>query len=156
PQDNIRLLNNLVKPSSVNRCNETDSTISNGSRAGAYSINYASDMSQKNFNADLTNPNIYHSIEDPTKEDHVYDEIKHKEEYKDIEKEYDHLDYARPGSSFKAHYHRMANSLSPPKETNLPKVSNIPNSQPPQSTSIDITPPASDNVTDEEKSEKND
>lgn len=84
PQDNIRLLNNLVKPSSVNRCNETDSTISNGSRAGAYSINYGSDMSQKNFNADLTNPNIYHSIEDPTKEDHVYDEIKHKEEYKDI------------------------------------------------------------------------
>lgn len=48
--------------------------------AGAYSINYNTDMLQKNFNADMTNPNIYHSIDDNF-EDHVYAEIKHKDGY---------------------------------------------------------------------------
>lgn len=33
------------------------------------------------------------------------------------EKEYDHLDYSRPGNSFKPHYHRMADSLK--KDSNL-------------------------------------
>lgn len=51
--------------------------------AGTYSINYNSEMLQKNLNADLTNPNVYNSIEDPLKEEHVYDEIKQKEGYKD-------------------------------------------------------------------------
>lgn len=48
--------------------------------AGAYAINYNTDMLQKNFNADMTNPNIYHSI-DENFEDHVYAEIKHKDGY---------------------------------------------------------------------------
>lgn len=50
--------------------------------AGAYSINYNTDMLQKNLHADLTNPNVnpnvYHSIDDNF-EDHVYDEIKAKD-----------------------------------------------------------------------------
>lgn len=46
--------------------------------AGAYTINYNTDMLQKNLNADLTNPNVYHSIDDNF-EDHVYDEIKAKD-----------------------------------------------------------------------------
>lgn len=50
------------------------------SLAGAYSINYNTDMLQKNFNADMTNPNVYHSI-DENFEDHVYAEIKHKDGY---------------------------------------------------------------------------
>lgn len=45
---------------------------------GAYSINYNTDMLEKNLNADMTNPNVYHSIDDNF-EDHVYDEIKAKE-----------------------------------------------------------------------------
>lgn len=51
-------------------------------RAGAYSIDYNSEMTQKNLNADLTNPNLYHSIDDNS-EEHVYDEITQKEGYKD-------------------------------------------------------------------------
>lgn len=47
--------------------------------AGAYSINYNTDMLQKNLNADKTNPNIYNSIDDDNFEDHVYDEIKAKD-----------------------------------------------------------------------------
>lgn len=50
--------------------------------AGAYSINYNTDMLQKNYHADQTNPNVYHSI-DENNEEHVYDEIKHKEGYQD-------------------------------------------------------------------------
>lgn len=50
------------------------------SSAGAYAINYNTDMLQKNFNADMTNPNVYHSI-DENFEDHVYAEIKHKDGY---------------------------------------------------------------------------
>lgn len=46
--------------------------------AGAYSIDYNTDMLQKNLNADMTNPNVYHSIDDNF-EDHVYDEIKAKD-----------------------------------------------------------------------------
>lgn len=48
--------------------------------AGAYSINYNTDMLQKNLNADMTNPNVYNSIDDNF-EDHVYDEIKGKDYY---------------------------------------------------------------------------
>lgn len=48
--------------------------------AGAYSIDYNTDMLQKNLNADMTNPNVYHSI-DENFEDHVYDEIKQKDGY---------------------------------------------------------------------------
>lgn len=33
------------------------------------------------------------------------------------ELEYDHLDYSRPGNSFKPHYHRMTNSLK--KDSNI-------------------------------------
>lgn len=50
------------------------------SLAGAYSINYNTDMLQKNLNADMTNPNVYNSIDDNF-EDHVYDEIKGKDGY---------------------------------------------------------------------------
>lgn len=48
--------------------------------AGAYSVEYNTDMLQKNLNADMTNPNVYHSI-DENFEDHVYDEIKQKDGY---------------------------------------------------------------------------
>lgn len=44
--------------------------------AGTYNMDYAHDLSMKNFNADLTNPNIYEAVKD-----HVYDEIKQKEGY---------------------------------------------------------------------------
>lgn len=39
-------------------------------------MDYAHDLSMKNFNADQTNPNIYEAVKD-----HVYDEIKQKEGY---------------------------------------------------------------------------
>ncbi|XP_037810487.1 protein draper isoform X5 [Lucilia sericata] len=117
-----RLLNNL-RPK-INNLNlvgtdmyADDSNAS--SRAGTYSINYNHDMLAKNLNADLTNPNVYNSIEG-LKEEHVYDEIKQKEGYKDPvkiykkklfpEDEYDHLDYSRPSTSQKPHYHRMDDS----------------------------------------------
>ncbi|XP_055841144.1 protein draper isoform X3 [Episyrphus balteatus] len=120
-----RLLNNLrPKMNNLDRTNSEYDDSNASSRAGTYSINYNSDMLQKNLNADLTNPNVYNSIEDPLKEEHVYDEIKQKEGYKDPVKEYrkklfpdgidifspdeyDHLDYSRPSTSFKPHYHRM-------------------------------------------------
>lgn len=50
--------------------------------AGTYSVNFCSDMSQKNLNADMTNPNFYQTI-DGAPNDHVYDEIKQKEGYKE-------------------------------------------------------------------------
>lgn len=107
-----RLLNNLrPKMNNLDRSGSEYGDDSNASsRAGTYSINYNSDMLQKNLNADLTNPNVYNSIEDPLKEEHVYDEIKHKEGFKDPD-EYDHLDYSRPSTSFKPHYHRMNDTV---------------------------------------------
>ncbi|XP_037909252.1 protein draper isoform X3 [Hermetia illucens] len=117
--DNTRLLNNLrPKMNNLDRGSgpsDYDDNSNASSRAGTYSINFNT-TSEKNYNADLTNPNVYHSIDEASKEEHVYDEIKQKEgfsspgmEYrKNIFKdEYDHLDYSRPGSSFKPHYHRM-------------------------------------------------
>lgn len=122
--------------------------------AGAYSVEYNTDMLQKNLNADMTNPNVYHSI-DENFEDHVYDEIKQKDGYNPGEciewisnisignnvfiflslslflsespsDEYDHLDYSsRPGSSFKPHYHRMNDVLNITKDEKEVKESNI-------------------------------
>lgn len=40
--------------------------------AGTYSVQYNSDVLQKNLNADMTNPNTYHTIEPA---EHVYAEI---------------------------------------------------------------------------------
>lgn len=90
--DSATLLNNAIrndlrntKPSNLDRYKlglDDDSSCAS-SRAGTYSINFNTDMGQKNLNADLTNPNFYHSIE-PGNSEHVYDEIKHKEGYKDI------------------------------------------------------------------------
>ncbi|XP_023161071.2 protein draper isoform X4 [Drosophila hydei] len=80
-----------------------DSNASN--RVGSYSIKYNHELLNKNMNADLTNPNVYND-----KEEHVYDEIKHKEGYKDPD-EYDHLDYSRPSTSQKPHYHRMNDTM---------------------------------------------
>lgn len=36
--------------------------------------------------------------------------------------EYDHLDYSRPGSSFKQHYHRMADTLNITEEEDVDEV----------------------------------
>ncbi|XP_073841078.1 multiple EGF like domains draper isoform X3 [Musca autumnalis] len=117
-----RLLNNLrPKINNLNIGGEMYADDSNASsRAGTYSINYNHDMFAKNFNADLTNPTVYNSLEG-LKEEHVYDEIKQKEGYKDPVKnynktlfpddEYDHLDYSRPSTSQKPHYHRMNDTL---------------------------------------------
>ncbi|XP_039230548.1 protein draper isoform X10 [Drosophila yakuba] len=87
-------------------------------RVGSYSINYNHDLLTKNLNADQTNPIVYN---ESLKEEHVYDEIKHKEGYKDPvkiyskilfpEDEYDHLDYSRPSTSQKPHYHRMNDAM---------------------------------------------
>lgn len=77
-----------TKPSNLDRYKlgiDDDSSCAS-SRAGTYSVNFNSDMSQKNMNADLTNPNFYHSIE-PNSE-HVYDEIKQSVGYKDLGKIY--------------------------------------------------------------------
>ncbi|CAH2071184.1 unnamed protein product, partial [Iphiclides podalirius] len=65
--------------------------------------------SLKNKDADATNPNLYHCIDDD-KLDHVYDEIKHKEGY---EREYDHLNYTPPANTWKPHYQRMNNGVTP-------------------------------------------
>lgn len=58
----------------------------------------------KNRDADHTNPNLY----DEDKPDHFYEELKG---YKVPEETYDHLDYNRPGSSSKTHYHQMPNGF---------------------------------------------
>lgn len=86
------------------------------SERGAYGFSYDHPASLKNKDADACNPNVnvYHSIEDlrdDKKVEHLYDEIKQKEGQ---EMEYDHLDYSRPGSSWRPHYQRMANGLGPP------------------------------------------
>lgn len=72
------MMNNLrqTKPSNMDRLNNFDIDSNSSGRAGAYSLNYDSQlMNQKNFEADLTNPNVdmYTNIED-----HLYDEIKLK------------------------------------------------------------------------------
>ncbi|XP_018801912.1 PREDICTED: multiple epidermal growth factor-like domains protein 10 isoform X5 [Bactrocera latifrons] len=118
-QQQQRLLNDM-RPK-INNLGRSDlynynSNSSTGS-AASYSGNFSHDMSAKNFTADLTNPNIYNSYEDPLKVEHVYDEIKQKEGYNNPvkvyckqlfpEDEYDHLDYSRPSTSQKPHYHRM-------------------------------------------------
>lgn len=40
--------------------------------------------------------------------------------------EYDHLDYTRPGTSFKPHYHRMTDDVVIPKENNLKENNTLP------------------------------
>lgn len=47
--------------------------------AGSYTLQYNSEILQKNLNADMTNPNTYHTIEPA---EHVYAEINQKEGYK--------------------------------------------------------------------------
>ncbi|XP_060660309.1 protein draper isoform X3 [Drosophila nasuta] len=108
-------MNNFNQNGSLTADYGDDSNAS--SRVGSYSINYNHELLNKNLNADLTNPNVYNAIGDSLKEEHVYDEIKQKEGYKDPVKiyskilflgdEYDHLDYSRPSTSQKPHYHRM-------------------------------------------------
>ncbi|XP_034111284.1 protein draper isoform X4 [Drosophila albomicans] len=108
-------MNNFNQNGSLTADYGDDSNAS--SRVGSYSINYNHELLNKNLNADLTNPNVYKAIGDSLKEEHVYDEIKQKEGYKDPVKiyskilflgdEYDHLDYSRPSTSQKPHYHRM-------------------------------------------------
>jgi multiple epidermal growth factor-like domains protein 10/11 len=69
-------MNNLrqTKPSNLDRLNNFDHDSNSSGRAGAYSLQYDSElMNQKNHAADLTNPNLYYSIDD-----HLYDEIKLK------------------------------------------------------------------------------
>lgn len=66
----------------------------------------------KNKDADLFNPNlqnVYHTIDemDPKKIEHVYDEIKQN----GPDTEYDRLDYTRPRTTWKPHYHRMVNGI---------------------------------------------
>lgn len=125
--DNTQLLNNLrpSKPTNLERyklgISDTDSNAS--SRAGTYSVNFNSDTSQKNYNADMTNPNVYQFIDENNGE-HVYDEIVQKEAYKDPD-EYDHLDYSRPASSFKQHYHRMNDTLNITQEEPEIKENNL-------------------------------
>lgn len=66
----------------------------------------------KNKEADLANPNVYHNPEEDLldKEDHLYEEL--KDNAKKLQEEtYDHLDYSRPGSSLKTHYHQMPNGI---------------------------------------------
>lgn len=58
----------------------------------------------KNRDADRNNPNLYNSLEDL--KEHLYDEIKNKPM---PEETYDHLDYTRPATSIKPHYHRTSN-----------------------------------------------
>ncbi|XP_034484147.1 protein draper isoform X3 [Drosophila innubila] len=112
-----RLLTNQQLPPKINNLNTNGSLCTNygddsnaSSRVGSYSINYNHELLNKNLNADLTNPNVYNAIGDSLKEEHVYDEIKQKEGYKDPD-EYDHLDYSRPSTSQKPHYHRMNDTM---------------------------------------------
>ncbi|XP_030242366.1 protein draper isoform X4 [Drosophila navojoa] len=98
-------MNNLDQNGSL--CTDYGDDSNASSKVGSYSIQYNHELLNKNLNADLTNPNVYN---DMLKEEHVYDEIKHKEGYKDPD-EYDHLDYSRPSTSQKPHYHRMNDTL---------------------------------------------
>ncbi|XP_032598832.1 protein draper isoform X4 [Drosophila grimshawi] len=115
-QAETRLLSNHLRPKMNNFnqngsvCTEYGDDSNASSRVGSYSINYNHELLNKNMNADLTNPNVYNAIGDPLKEEHVYDEIKQKEGYKDPD-EYDHLDYSRPSTSQKPHYHRMNDTM---------------------------------------------
>lgn len=103
---------NLERQKLGTGCSEDDDDIS---FKGAYGLTYDHPTSTKNREADAGNPNVnvYHSIEDlqdDRKVEHLYDEIKQKEG-QDLE--YDHLDYTRPGTSWKPHYQRMANGFEP-------------------------------------------
>lgn len=110
-EDNSSLLNNQVH----NDLGPFKS--SNLDKDGAQCYGYGSTL-LKNREADANNPNVYHSIED-LKLEHVYDEIKGKET---AEQEYDHLDYSRPGTSWKPHYQRMANGMiKKPEQPEEPK-----------------------------------
>ncbi|XP_017843543.1 protein draper isoform X4 [Drosophila busckii] len=126
-QPDTRLLPHQLRPK-MNNFNQNGSLCTDygddsnaSSRVGSYSINYNHELLNKNMNADMTNPNVYNAIGDPLKEEHVYDEIKQKEGYKDPvkiyskilfpEDEYDHLDYSRPSTSQKPHYHRMNDTM---------------------------------------------
>ncbi|KRF97614.1 uncharacterized protein Dwil_GK17064, isoform B [Drosophila willistoni] len=118
-QPETRLLPNNMRPKmnnfdhngSLNGANNSCGDNSNASgRVGSYSIQYNQELLNKNLNADMTNPNVYNAIGDTLKEEHVYDEIKHKEGYKDPD-EYDHLDYSRPSTSQRPHYHRMNDTM---------------------------------------------
>ncbi|XP_067642752.1 protein draper isoform X5 [Eurosta solidaginis] len=155
-----RLLNNM-RPK-INNCDRglmysDNSNASTGS--ASYSVNF-NDMLAKNLNADLTNPNVYNPYEDPLKEEHVYDEIKQKENYNNLAKvyckklfpedEYDHLDYSRPSTSQKPHYHRMNDTLlninhDEEKPSNLKSMSDI----------LDKPPIANGNATTAALSEEN-
>ncbi|KRG07686.1 protein draper isoform X5 [Drosophila mojavensis] len=109
-------MNNLDQNGTL--CTDYGDDSNASSRVGSYSIKYNHELLNKNLNADLTNPNVYNDI---LKEEHVYDEIKQKEGYKDPVKiynkvlfpqdEYDHLDYSRPSTSQKPHYHRMNDTM---------------------------------------------
>lgn len=71
------VMNNLrqTKPSNMDRLNNFDVDSNSSGRAGAYSLQYDSQlMNQKNLEADSTNPNFH----DDLYGDHLYDEIKLK------------------------------------------------------------------------------
>ncbi|XP_011182772.2 protein draper isoform X6 [Zeugodacus cucurbitae] len=115
-QQQQRLLNNM-RPNNLGRSDLYTDNSNASTGSASYSVNFTHDMFTKNLNADLTNPNVYNPYEDPLKVEHVYDEIKQKEGYNNPvkvyckqlfpEDEYDHLDYSRPSTSQKPHYHRM-------------------------------------------------
>ncbi|XP_011182771.2 protein draper isoform X5 [Zeugodacus cucurbitae] len=128
-QQQQRLLNNM-RPNNLGRSDLYTDNSNASTGSASYSVNFTHDMFTKNLNADLTNPNVYNPYEDPLKVEHVYDEIKQKEGYNNPVKvyckqlfpegkktnssqqyviwyEYDHLDYSRPSTSQKPHYHRM-------------------------------------------------
>lgn len=72
-----------------------------------------------NFHEEAYNPNLYSSIEDLKVADkavsnHLYDEVKTKNADKvlDPNEGYDHLEYNRPSSERKPHYHRMDSTKS--------------------------------------------
>ncbi|XP_017486951.1 PREDICTED: multiple epidermal growth factor-like domains protein 11 isoform X6 [Rhagoletis zephyria] len=116
-----RLLNNMrPKINDLDRSGMYTDNSNASTGSASYSVNFTHDMFAKNLNADLTNPNVYDPYEDPLKEEHVYDEIKQKEGYNPVkvyskklfpEDEYDHLDYSRPSTSQKPHYHRMNDTV---------------------------------------------
>jgi len=67
--------------------------------------------------------------------------------------EYDHLDYSRPGSSVKPHYHRMTDSLNR-KDTNKLKDNNLYSQQ--QQEQRESTSPASSSSCNEERTSGSD
>ncbi|XP_054734084.1 protein draper isoform X4 [Anastrepha obliqua] len=121
-QQQQRLLNNMrPKINNLDRSGMYADNSNASTGSASYSVNFSHDMLAKNLNADLTNPNVYNPYEDPLKEEHVYDEIKQKEGCNNPvkvyckklfpEDEYDHLDYSRPSTSQKPHYHCMNDTV---------------------------------------------